>query len=148
MTLVFVLNLPYFIIIIIIIIIMNSSVFTITTALMIWVSPWQLWTVFTLPGNIKREIADVTSLYITLCDRLQMGMRAKDELYPDLKCLSDVLDRMSNLPSDFEGKSKIDMWWAVLTMLYWWIAYNIIRTFILLMSYWIELVAVIFYSYF
>lgn len=61
-------------------------------------------------GNIKREIADVTSLYITLCDRLQMGMRAKDELYPDLKCLSDVLDRMSNLPSDFEGKSKIDMW--------------------------------------
>ena len=62
------------------------------------------------PGNISKSIADVISLYITLCDKLQMDMRAKDELYTDLKCLVEVLDRMSNLPSDFEGTNKVNFW--------------------------------------
>ncbi|XP_063688304.1 vacuolar protein sorting-associated protein 28 homolog [Bolinopsis microptera] len=61
-------------------------------------------------GNISKSIADVISLYITLCDKLQMDMRAKDELYTDLKCLADVLDRMSNLPSDFDGTKKVYFW--------------------------------------
>ena len=61
-------------------------------------------------GNISKSIADVISLYITLCDKLQMDMTAKDELYTDLKCLADVLDRMSSIPPDFEGKTKIYHW--------------------------------------
>eukprot|EP00116_Pleurobrachia_bachei_P001584 sb/3461846/ len=61
-------------------------------------------------GNISKSVADVISLYITLCDKLQMDMRAKDELYTDLKCLTDVLDRMSSLPPDFEGKMKVYFW--------------------------------------
>ena len=63
-----------------------------------------------ISGNISKSIADVISLYITLCDKLQMDMRAKDELYTDLKCLADVLDRMSNLPSDFDGTKKVYFW--------------------------------------
>lgn len=61
-------------------------------------------------GNISKSVADVVSMYITLCDKLQMQMRAKDELYADLKHLADVLDRMSILPPDFEGKTKVYHW--------------------------------------
>lgn len=61
-------------------------------------------------GNLSKSIANVVSLFITLCDKLQMSMCAKDELYADLKDLGDIMDRMSNLPSDFEGKIKVLHW--------------------------------------
>ena len=37
-----------------------------------------------------------------------------DELYTDLKDLSDGLTRLSLLPSDFEGKEKVRTWLGVL----------------------------------
>lgn len=43
-------------------------------------------------------------------DKLRLGIKANDELQPDLRELIDVMNRLSNLPSDFEGKAKIQKW--------------------------------------
>ena len=43
-------------------------------------------------------------------DKLRLEIRAMDELHPELKDLSESMNRMSTLPSDFEGKVKVHMW--------------------------------------
>lgn len=66
-------------------------------------------------GNTSKCIADIVSLFITVMDKLRLEIRAKDEIHPDLKELADSMDRMSTLPSDFEGKSQVDKWLATFT---------------------------------
>lgn len=43
-------------------------------------------------------------------DKLRLNMKAKDELHPDLRDLVDIMGRLSIIPSDFEGKQKIEEW--------------------------------------
>lgn len=45
-------------------------------------------------------------------DKLRLGIKANDEIQPDLRELLDVMNRLSKLPSDFEGKLKVQKWYA------------------------------------
>lgn len=49
-------------------------------------------------------------LFITAMDRLRLGMKAVDEIEPDLRDLVENMTKMSNLPDDYEGKEKIANW--------------------------------------
>lgn len=40
-------------------------------------------------------------------DRVRLKYYAKDELYPDVKDLTDTMNRLSLIPSNFEGKEKV-----------------------------------------
>lgn len=46
-------------------------------------------------------------------DKLRLGIKANDELQPDLRELIDVMNRLSKLPSDFEAKTKIQKWYYI-----------------------------------
>uniref|UniRef100_A0A1B6EPB6 Vacuolar protein sorting-associated protein 28 homolog n=1 Tax=Cuerna arida TaxID=1464854 RepID=A0A1B6EPB6_9HEMI len=65
-------------------------------------------------GNTSKCIADIVSLFITLMDKLRLEIKAMDELHPDLRDLVDTMNRLSLLPSDFDGKRKVAEWLAVL----------------------------------
>lgn len=61
-------------------------------------------------GNTSKLIAETVALFITMMDKLRLEIRSMDELYTDLKDLADSLNRLSLLPSDFEGKAKVGKW--------------------------------------
>jgi ESCRT-I complex subunit VPS28 len=44
-------------------------------------------------------------------DKLRLNIRANDELQPDIRDLFDVMNRLSLLPADFEGKFKVQKWY-------------------------------------
>lgn len=43
-------------------------------------------------------------------DKLRLGIKANDEIQPDLRELIDVMNRLSLIPTGFEGKIKIQKW--------------------------------------
>lgn len=61
-------------------------------------------------GNTSKCIADIVSLFITIMDKLRLEIKAMDELQPDLRDLMDTMNRLSSLPSSFEGKQKVSDW--------------------------------------
>ncbi|KAL4236445.1 Vacuolar protein-sorting-associated protein 28 [Mactra antiquata] len=61
-------------------------------------------------GNTSKCIADIVSLFITVMDALRLEIRAMVDIQPDLKELMDAMQRLSILPSDFEGKGKVQSW--------------------------------------
>ncbi|XP_046813332.1 uncharacterized protein LOC124421776 isoform X2 [Vespa crabro] len=61
-------------------------------------------------GNTSKCIADIVSLFITLMDKLRLEIKAMDQLHPDLRDLMDTMNRLSILPSDFNGKEKVAEW--------------------------------------
>ena len=44
-------------------------------------------------GNTSKLIADTVALFITIMDKLKLNIHSMDELYTDLKDLSDSLNR-------------------------------------------------------
>ncbi|XP_069676152.1 vacuolar protein sorting-associated protein 28 homolog [Periplaneta americana] len=66
-------------------------------------------------GNTSKCIADIVSLFITIMDKLRLEIKAMDELHPDLRDLMDTMNRLSLLPSDFEGKQKVSDWLTTLS---------------------------------
>lgn len=65
-------------------------------------------------GNLSKSIFEIVSLFITVMDRLRLEIRAMDELHPDIKELHETMSRMSSLPSDFDGRLKVQKWLEVL----------------------------------
>lgn len=61
-------------------------------------------------GNTSKCIADIVSLFITIMDKLRLEIKAMDELHPDIRDLMDTMNRLSILPSDFEGKKQVQEW--------------------------------------
>jgi len=61
-------------------------------------------------GNTSKCIADIVSLFITIMDKLRLDIKAMDEIHPDLRDLSETLKRLSILPSDYDGRNKVDSW--------------------------------------
>ncbi|KAJ3637345.1 hypothetical protein MTP99_000814 [Tenebrio molitor] len=61
-------------------------------------------------GNTSKCIADIVSLFITIMDKLRLDIKAMDDLHPELRDLVDTMNRLSILPSDFEGKQKVAEW--------------------------------------
>lgn len=39
-----------------------------------------------------------------------MNIKAVDDLHPELRDLVDTMNRLSIIPSDFEGKQKVNEW--------------------------------------
>lgn len=66
-------------------------------------------------GNKSKTIAETVALFITILDKLRLGIKSMDELYTDIKDLSDSLDRLSDLPPNFEGKARISNWLTTLS---------------------------------
>ncbi|KAF3427501.1 hypothetical protein E2986_12912 [Frieseomelitta varia] len=66
-------------------------------------------------GNTSKCIADIVSLFITLMDKLRLEIKAMDQLHPDLRDLVDTMNRLSILPSDFDGKEKVAEWLQTLS---------------------------------
>lgn len=61
-------------------------------------------------GNTSKCIADIVSLFITIMDKLRLGIKAMDELHPELRDLGDTMSRLSIIPESFEGKDKVKSW--------------------------------------
>jgi len=61
-------------------------------------------------GNTSKCIAEIVSLFITIMDKLRLEIKAMDEIMPDMRELMDTMNRLSLLPSDFEGKAKVSEW--------------------------------------
>lgn len=61
-------------------------------------------------GNTSKCIADIVSLFITIMDKLRLGIKAMDELHPELRDLVDTMNRLSIIPENFEGKAKVKTW--------------------------------------
>ena len=61
-------------------------------------------------GNTSKCIADIVSLFITIMDKLRLGIKAMDELHPELRDLVDTMNRLSIIPENFEGKTKVKTW--------------------------------------
>ena len=61
-------------------------------------------------GESSKLSFQTASLLITLMDKVRLGIKANDELQPDLRELNDVMNRLSILPANFEGKAKIQKW--------------------------------------
>lgn len=61
-------------------------------------------------GNTSKCIADIVSLFITIMDKLRLEIKAMDELQPDLRELMETMSRLSIIPKDFEGKTKVADW--------------------------------------
>lgn len=61
-------------------------------------------------GNTSKCIADIVSLFITIIDKLRLEIKSMDELHPDLRELSETMNRLSLIPADFEGRAKMNQW--------------------------------------
>lgn len=61
-------------------------------------------------GNTSKCIADIVSLYITIADTIKLDLRSTDKLQPDLMDLYDTMNRLTLIPSNYEGKVKIKEW--------------------------------------
>jgi len=61
-------------------------------------------------GNTSKCIADIVSLFITIIDKLRLEIKSMDELQPDLRELHDTMNRLTLVPSSFEGKAKVLQW--------------------------------------
>lgn len=61
-------------------------------------------------GNTSKCIADIVSLFITIMDKLRLGIKAMDELHPELRDLVDTMNRLSIITENFEGKTKVKTW--------------------------------------
>lgn len=65
-------------------------------------------------GNTSKLIAEIVALFITTLDKLRMDIKSMDEHFSDCKDLCDNLSTLSILPSDFEGRIKVEKWLNVL----------------------------------
>jgi len=65
-------------------------------------------------GNTIKCIADTVTLFITVMDKIRLNLRANDELQPEIRDLLDVMNRLSILPPNFEGKVKIQKWFTLM----------------------------------
>lgn len=61
-------------------------------------------------GNRHKLIMDITSLFLTLDDNIQLNMTNVEQLMPNLKPLVLSLNRLSILPANYEGKKKVTEW--------------------------------------
>lgn len=67
-------------------------------------------TVAASTSNSAAIVAECVQNFITSMDSLKLNMVAVDQVYPLLSDLSASLNKLSILPSDFEGKTKMREW--------------------------------------
>ncbi|CAF2042438.1 BnaA09g20000D [Brassica napus] len=67
-------------------------------------------TVAASTSNSASIVAECVQNFITSMDSLKLNMVAVDQVYPLLSDLSASLSKLSILPPDFEGKTKMKEW--------------------------------------
>lgn len=67
-------------------------------------------TVTASTSNSASIVAECVQNFITSMDSLKLNMVAVDQVYPLLSDLSASLNKLSILPPDFEGKTKMKEW--------------------------------------
>lgn len=75
-------------------------------------------------GNLLKNIASIVEvglfafstsslqIFITFFDQLKLGIRAVDELFPNLNELFSSINAMSRLPDDYDSKQIVRKWYA------------------------------------
>lgn len=61
-------------------------------------------------GNTHACIAEIVTTFITILDRIKLGYRSMDELLPDLRELHQTMNRLTILPSNYEGSQTVKKW--------------------------------------
>lgn len=61
-------------------------------------------------GNTHACISEIVSYFITISDRLKLGMKSMDELLPDLRELHESMSRLTILPHTYEGSNRVKTW--------------------------------------
>lgn len=61
-------------------------------------------------GSTHACIAEIVSTFITISDRLKLGMKSMDELLPDLRELHETMGRLTILPPTYEGPARVKTW--------------------------------------
>lgn len=61
-------------------------------------------------GNTHACIAEIVSTFITISDRLKLGMKSMDELLPDLRELYETMSRLTIMPQDFSAHTRVKSW--------------------------------------
>jgi len=61
-------------------------------------------------GNTSKCIADIVAVFITVMDKVRLGLKTADELQEDVRDLMATMNRLSIIPTNFEGKEKIQFW--------------------------------------
>jgi len=59
-------------------------------------------------------IAETVQYFITAMDSLKLNMAAVDQVHPLIQDLVESLNRVTSLPSDFEGREKLKSWLIVM----------------------------------
>mmetsp|Transcript_37832 Transcript_37832/g.45608 ORF Transcript_37832/g.45608 Transcript_37832/m.45608 type:complete len:223 (-) Transcript_37832:606-1274(-) len=62
------------------------------------------------PRNSAVAVAETVQHFITTMDSLNLKMVATDQIYPLLNDLMQSLNKLSDLPPEFEGKVKVKEW--------------------------------------
>ena len=65
-------------------------------------------------GNNGKLIAEIVALFITTMDKLRMEIKSMDDHFQDCKDLCEALNTLSTLPSDYEGRVKVEKWLNIL----------------------------------
>lgn len=68
-------------------------------------------------GSTHASIAEIVSTFITISDRLKLGMKSMDELLPDLRELSETMARLTILPPSYEGPARVKKWIETMTQM-------------------------------
>ncbi|KAG9508447.1 Vacuolar protein sorting-associated protein 28-like protein, partial [Fragariocoptes setiger] len=61
-------------------------------------------------GSTHACIADIVSMFITISDRLRLGIKSMDELLPDLRELNETMARLTMLPATYQGPARVKSW--------------------------------------
>ena len=61
-------------------------------------------------GSTHACIAEIVSTFITISDRLKLGMKSMDELLPDLRELHETMGRLTMLPPTYQGPNRVKTW--------------------------------------
>ena len=61
-------------------------------------------------GNTHATIAEIVSTFITISDRIKLGMKSMDELLPDLRELYESMRSLVMLPPTYEGPQRVKTW--------------------------------------
>jgi len=62
------------------------------------------------PDDTAKHVAETVQLFITTMDSLKLNMTAVDQIHPLLTDLLESLCKISSLPPEWEGKTKIQGW--------------------------------------
>mmetsp|Transcript_14863 Transcript_14863/g.44902 ORF Transcript_14863/g.44902 Transcript_14863/m.44902 type:complete len:215 (-) Transcript_14863:1649-2293(-) len=61
-------------------------------------------------GSSTAQVSDTTAAFITCLDSVRLSMLAVDQLQPSLNDLMSALNKMTELPADFEGRKRVLGW--------------------------------------